>query len=150
MCLDLNKIVLYGNPDGSLRAPLPQNRKRHYALVDGILAGQGRGPLNPDPIAAGIVLFGVHPPSVDAACAYLIGFDPAKIPIVTGAFQTRGLPLADHRWRDVEVCSNHAAWNGPLVGIPSDETFHFEPHFGWKGRIENTSTSEPIAAVSKR
>ena len=60
------------------------------------------------------------------------------------------LPLADHRWRDVEVCSNHAAWNGPLVGIPSDETFHFEPNFGWKGRIENTSASESIAAVSKR
>jgi len=111
MCLDLNKIVLYGNPDGSLRAPLPRNRKRHYALVDGILAGQGRGPLNPDPVAAGVVLFGVHPPSVDTACAYLMGFDPAKIPIVTGAFQSRGMPLADHSWRDVEVCSNHNRFN---------------------------------------
>lgn len=152
MCLDLNKIVLYGNPDGSLRAPLPRNRKRHYALVDGILAGQGRGPLNPDPVAAGVVLFGVHPPSVDTACAYLMGFDPAKIPIVTGAFQSRGMPLADHSWRDVEVCSNHAAWNGPLVGIPSNQTFHFEPHFGWKGRIENTSASEqntPAAVTSR-
>jgi len=152
MCLDLNKIVLYGNPDGSLRAPLPHNRKRHYALVDGILAGQGRGPLNPDPVAAGVVLFGVHPPSVDTACAYLMGFDPAKIPIVRGAFQSRALPLADHHWRDVEVCSNHPAWNGPLVGIPSDQTFHFEPHFGWKGRIENTSASDEntSAAVTSR
>jgi hypothetical protein len=143
MCLDLNKIVLYGNPDGSFRPPLPQNRKRHYALVDGILAGQGRGPLNPDPVAAGVVLFGVHPPSVDTACAYS-SWDSTQreFRLSRGAFQSRGLPLADHKWRDVEVCSNHAAWNGPLVGIPSDQTFHFEPHFGWKGRIENTSTSD--------
>jgi hypothetical protein len=42
MCLDLNKIVFYGNPDGSLRESGRANRKRHYVLVDGIIAGQGR------------------------------------------------------------------------------------------------------------
>lgn len=115
MCLDLNKIVFYGNPDGSLRDPLPQKRKRHYVLVDGILAGQGRGPLNPDPVPAGVVLFGVHPPSVDAACAYLMGFDPDKVPIVSRAFQCRSFPLSDHEWREIAVRSNHAAWNRQLV-----------------------------------
>src|SRR5262249_10462304 len=33
MCLDLNKILAYGNPDGSLRGGTPENRKRHYILV---------------------------------------------------------------------------------------------------------------------
>ena len=136
MCLDLNKIVFYGNADGSLREPQQQNRKRHYVLVDGILAGEGCGPLNPDPVQAGVVLFGVHPPSVDAACAYLMGFDPDKVPIVSRAFRCGRFLLSDHAWREIVVRSNHAAWSRPLVDIPTDDTFHFKPHFGWQGHIE--------------
>jgi uncharacterized protein (DUF362 family) len=136
MCLDLNKIVFYGNADGSLRDPRQESRKRHYVLVDGILAGEGRGPLNPDPVEAGVVLFGVHPPSVDAACAYLMGFDPDKVPIVSRAFQCLRLPLSEHAWRDVIIRSNRAAWNRALVDISADDIFHFAPHFGWTGHIE--------------
>jgi len=148
MCLDLNKIISYGNPDGSLRGPRPENRKRHYVLVDGILAGQGRGPLNPDPLPAGVVLFGIHAPSVDAACAYLMGFDPDKIPIVSRAFQCRDFPLSDHAWRDVVVRSNDAAWNRRLPEISAADTFHFEPHFGWKGHIEQLPPPEIPVAVT--
>ena len=154
MCLDLNKIVFFGNPDGTLRPPQPQNRKRHYVLVDGILAGQGRGPLDPDPVPAGVVLFGVHPPSVDAACSYLMGFDPDKIPIVSRAFQCRAFPLADHVWRDIVLRSNQALWNRSLVEIAGADTLHFEPHFGWKGHIEQCSTTqvptEPTVEAAQR
>lgn len=154
MCLDLNKIVFYGNPDGSLRGPTRENRKRHYVLVDGILAGEGRGPLNPDPVPAGVVLFGVHPPSVDAACAYLMGFDPEKVPIVSRAFHCRAFPLADHEWRDIVVRSNHSAWNRLLVEIAASNTFHFKPHFGWKGRIEQgpslSTRSESMVEAAQR
>lgn len=142
MCLDLNKIVSYGNADGSLRSPCRENRKRHYVLVDGILAGQGRGPLNPDPVSAGIVFFGVHAPSVDAACAYLMGFDPDKVPIVFHAFRCRNFPLSDHAWRDIVVRSNDPAWNRNLEEIPAADALHFEPHFGWKGHIEQDLTHE--------
>lgn len=137
MCLDLNKIVFYGNADGSIRTSGRANRKRHLVLVDGILAGEGRGPMNPDPVPAGVALFGIHPPSVDAACAYLMGFDPEKIPIVARAFQCTNLSLSDHAWRDIEVRSNIAGWNMPLPEIY--DTFHFEPHFGWKGHIEQAT-----------
>ena len=136
MCLDLNKLVLYGAADGKIREPLPENRKRHYVLVDGLIAGEGGGPLNPDPVRAGTMIFGSNPPSVDAACACLMGFDPEKIPIVRQAFQVRQYPLVDHDWRDVELVSNVSAWNRRLVDVPEESTFHFEPHFGWKGQVE--------------
>lgn len=136
MCLDLNKLVLYGAADGKLREPLLENRKRHYVLVDGMIAGEGRGPLNPDPVPAATMLFGINPASVDAACAWLMGFDPEKIPIVRHAFQVQRYSLVDHDWRDVELISNVEAWNGRLVDVPDDATFHFEPHFGWKGQVE--------------
>jgi len=136
MCLDLNKIALYGNPDGTLRPGGPANRKRHFALVDGIVAGEGRGPMNPDPVEAGLVVFGTHPASVDAACAVLMGFDPGRIPIVRQAFRCQELPLTDWDWTDVELVSDRPEWNGKLDEIPVDSTYRFRPHFGWVGHIE--------------
>jgi uncharacterized protein (DUF362 family) len=152
MCLDLNKIVSYGNPDGSLRAPNSPNRKRHYVLVDGILAGEGGGPMNPDPVEAGVVLFGTHAPSVDAVCAWLMGFDPDKVPIVARAFQCQSFPLSDHPWREVTLCSNDPRWSQALADISPADTFHFKPHFGWSGHIEqedllSTPSREPAETV---
>jgi len=147
MCLDLNKIVSYGEPSGLFRTASAQNRKRHLILVDGILAGQGRGHMNPDPFPAGTVLFGSHPPSVDAACAWIMGFDPEKIPIVRQAFQCARLALAEHRWQDISLVSNHPAWNGLMGTIPVNETFHFQPHFGWQGHIERVAS--PTVPVSE-
>lgn len=145
MCLDLNKALLYGNPDGTLREDRPENRKRHLVLVDGIIAGEGRGPMNPDPVHSGIVVFGTDPASVDAACAVLMGFDPEKIPIIRQAFRCEHFPLADGDWRDVRLVSNKPEWNGLLPDIPYEATFHFEPHFGWKGHIERTPTRRGVA-----
>jgi uncharacterized protein (DUF362 family) len=139
MCLDLNKIVAYGSEDGILREPKPENRKRHYVLVDGFIAGEGRGPMNPDPVAAGLLVFGTNPPSVDASCAWLMGFDPDNLPIVRHAFEIEKFPLANHHWRDVLLKSNVREWNAKLPEIPDDSTFHFEPHFGWKGSVERRS-----------
>jgi uncharacterized protein (DUF362 family) len=141
MCLDLNKIALYGNPDGTFRTPLPENRRRHYVLVDGIIAGEGNGPMNPDPLPAGLIVFGLHPASVDAACAWLMGFDPGRIPIVRQAFRCRHFPLAEWDWKDVRLISDRADWNGPLPTIPDESTFHFVSHFGWKGEIERASAA---------
>jgi len=141
MCLDLNKILAYGNPEGRFRLPLPTNRKPHLVIVDGIVAGQGSGPLNPDPVEAGLVMFGTNPASVDAACAVLMGFDPDRIPIVRNAFRARALALAEWHWRDVRAVSNRPEWNRPLGEIDPDSTFHFEPHFGWKGHIERSVRS---------
>lgn len=143
MCLDLNTALLYADADGTLRDPRPDNRKRHYVLVDGVIAGEGRGPMNPEPVSAGIVVFGVNAPSVDAVCPYLMGFDPDKIPIVREAFRRRPYALVDWDWRDVRVVSNRPEWNVMLPEIPDASTFRFEPHFGWKGHLERTTGATP-------
>lgn len=144
-CLDLNKIVVYGNPDGTLRAPTPANRKRHFALVDGIIAGDGRGPINPDPVAAGVVVFGTHAPSVDAACATLMGFDVHKVPIVRQAFLCQRFPLSSIAWQNVSIISNVERWNHRLPDLPVDATLNFKPHFGWAGHIQRTSQKQPVS-----
>lgn len=139
MCLDLNKVVSYGTPEGTLRAEVPESRRRHFSLVDGIVAGHRRGPMNPDPLDAGLVLFGVNAPSADAAATYLFGFDPDLVPIVRQAFECRRYPLAEWSWRDVRVLSNVPEWRGPLRDVDPATTLRAEPHFAWKGHVELTS-----------
>jgi uncharacterized protein (DUF362 family) len=147
-CLDLNKIVLYGNADGTLRTDKPENRKRHFSLVDGIIAGEGRGPMNPDPINAGLIVFGTNPANVDAACAYLMGYDPELIPIVRQAFRCRHYPLTDRDWRELRLVSDRAEWNSLLSEIADHATYHFKPHFGWRGHIERQAQTENEDAES--
>jgi uncharacterized protein (DUF362 family) len=134
MCLDLNKIVLYGNADGTLRLGKAENRKRHFVLVDGIIAGEGNGPMNPDPFPAGLILFGLHPASVDATAAYLMGYNPSSIPIVENAFHCKNYPLTEWHWSDINLISNIEKWNGSLTNI--SDTYAFKPHFGWLKKIE--------------
>jgi uncharacterized protein (DUF362 family) len=136
MCLDLNKLLFYGNTDGTLRDDAPDSRKRHYSLVDGIIAGEGRGPMNPDPKYAGVVVFGTHPASVDAACARIMGFDPDRIPIVRQAFRCKSYAIAEWGWHDVRLKSATDTWNGRLDALPMEASLDFRPHFGWVGHVE--------------
>ncbi|HWQ27571.1 MAG TPA: DUF362 domain-containing protein, partial [Dehalococcoidia bacterium] len=144
MCLDLNKILLYGNRDGTLRPPLLEHQKRHLVVVDGIIAGEGRGPVNPDPVPAGLVLFGIHPASTDAAAACLMGFDPEKIPIVRHAFRCRKHPIAFWVWRQISLRSNHLGRNLTLPDLLNAPPFRFQPHYGWRGRIESSTAPHNV------
>ena len=143
MCLDLNKLLLYGDIEGRLRTGTELNRKRHYVVVDGIVGGEGRGPMDPDPVRSGFVAFGTHAPSVDAVCCCLMGFDPESIPIVGNAFRCVEYSLGHGDWRSIEVRSNRPQWNRPLADIPCHATLGFQPHFGWKGHIERNR--DPVA-----
>ena len=137
MCLDLNKVLLYGNPDGSLRPDTPESRKTYLSLCDGIVGGQGNGPMNPDPVPAGLVSFGDDPAACDAFCAVVMGFDPECIPIVRQAFQCRRYPITEGRWNEVVCRSSDPDWDVPLGEIDGGRALHFRPHFGWQGHIES-------------
>lgn len=136
MCLDLNKIVMYGNMDGTLRADTLENRKPYLCLVDGIIAGNGNGPMNPDPFPMGVITFGTNPAAVDAVCASLMGFDIENIPIIKNAFDVQHYKLSDCQPSEIRCDSNYEPWNRPLVEIDPESFFAFTPHFGWIGHIE--------------
>jgi len=144
MCLDLNKILFYGRPDGTMSSPADKRAKRYLALVDGIVAGEGSGPLDPDPVPAGILLGGTNPVAIDSAAAILMGFDPEKIPLLVNAFQSKSYPLAQGTWKDVELISDFEPWTGRLEDIEPSACLNFRPHFGWKGHIERE-----LAAVAR-
>jgi hypothetical protein len=105
-CLDLNRILLYGRTDGSL-ADEPQ--RRVLTVVDAIVAGQGDGPLAPQPAPMGVLLAGANSAAVDYVGAQLLGYDPALIPIVRHAFDAFRWPLARSSAFDVTLLGDLTA-----------------------------------------
>ena len=136
MCLDLNRILLYGNADGTLRRGVPENRKRYLSIVDAMLCGHGRGPEDPDPLELGAVVAGFDPVCVDAVCAGLMGFDPVKIPLIENAFSRDAHPLTFGEYERIGVIDSAAEKEMTLSEAVERWDTRFEPHFGWKGHIE--------------
>ncbi len=136
MVLDLNKCLFYYDGAGARRArPL-----RYLAVVDGIVGGEGNGPMAPDPVSCGVILAGTHPVAVDCAAAVLMGFDPARLRLLNGALGMKELNFTPFQFNDIQLQSNHKPWNGPLNDVT--DTFTFRPHFGWTGAIEKKVESE--------
>jgi len=84
MVMDLNKIAIYGKKNGKLSSD-PQ--RVLYSICDGIIGGQGDGPLNPSPLPLGIVTFSNNSAITDICAAILMRFDINKISLLKNAAQ---------------------------------------------------------------
>lgn len=82
MVMDLNIIAKYGKSDGTI-SDRPQ-RDILY-ICDGIIGGQGDGPLHPDPLPLGVVMVSDNPALMDTALARLMGFIENKFPLLRAA-----------------------------------------------------------------
>jgi len=133
MVVDLNRILRYARPDGSI-ASLPQ--RQAVSLIDGLIAGEGRGPEAPDRIDAGLVIAGTDFVAVDIVAATVMGFDYRKIPHLARALDEHPLPLTEISVDDLTVESNVSEWDRNLWEIDPQTLFRFRPHFGWEGHIE--------------
>jgi hypothetical protein len=85
MVMDLNKIALYGRSDGSL-ADQPQ--RILFSICDGVIGGQGNGPLKPEPLPFGVICFSNNSAITDISMAILMGFDFHKIPLLEAAYDS--------------------------------------------------------------
>jgi uncharacterized protein (DUF362 family) len=131
MVLDLNKCLFFFDGSGQPRKePL-----RYLAIVDGIVAGDGNGPMAPDPKPCGVILAGTHPVAVDCVAATLMGFGWRKLPLLEQSFHLRPPDLTPFSPDAIRICSNRAAWCGPVDAVT--DPFRFRPHFGWVGAIES-------------
>jgi len=114
-CLDLNRILLYGRADASL-APAVQRRVVH--IVDAVIAGQGDGPLAPQPLPMGLVLAGHNAAAVDWVGARLLGYDPQRIPIVSRAFAKFDWPLTASGAHDIRLVGEWGAGVAERIADP--------------------------------
>lgn len=82
MVMDLNKVAIYGRKDGTI-SQTPQ--RELYSLCDGIVGGQGDGPLNPLPLPLGVICFTNNSSMTDICMGTLMGFDIQQIALLKAA-----------------------------------------------------------------
>lgn len=144
--LDLNRVLAYADKDGKM-TDLPH--RRLLTVVDGILAGEGEGPMEPEARKIGVLLGGINPVAVDAVVATMIGFDFRKIPLIARGFEITEWPLVDFRASDIEVHSEDPRWMSLKVGEPCHELCFYPPS-GWLGHIEAQDCKSGVKISQKR
>jgi hypothetical protein len=127
MCLDLNRILLYGRADAGL-ADRIQRRVIH--IVDAVIAGQGDGPLAPDALPMGFVLVAQSAAATDWVGARLLSYDPARVPLVRGAFQNFRWPLVNFSASQIRLAGDLG--EGPSDGLLRRNLFDVDHPLGWR------------------
>ena len=129
--LDLNRILIYGRPDGSM-ANEPQRTILH--ITDAILGGEGEGPLRPAPAPSGFLTGSLNAAAAEWVNVRAMGWDPMKIPLVREAFGRFRWPLAEARPEDIRVLGEAGAVSESDIVPPHGH--QFTPSAGWQGHVE--------------
>ncbi|MBL8600963.1 MAG: DUF362 domain-containing protein [Myxococcales bacterium] len=131
MTLDIARCILYADRAGVLH-PTPQ--RKHITLIDGVLGGEGDGPLRPRAVASRCLVFADDCFAADVAACAVMGFDPRKIGLFRGAVDVAPYPVTPLGFHDISPRLDGApvAW----TELPGQVCRRFEVPTGWRGAME--------------
>lgn len=140
--LDLNRASYYADSSGVLR---PTRQRRFLAITDALLAGEGEGPMAPDPVPMGVLLGGETPAAVELAAVRLAGWPEERLPQVRQAFGAHRLPLAEFRADEVSIAAFDAGPGGP-GSVPFERLVRpLRPSQGWRALFEQAEARQEYA-----
>lgn len=98
--IDLNKIIFYADKEGNMKK---QRQRKYFTLIDGIIAGEGNGPLDPTPKKSGLLIGGKDPIAVDYVAIKMMGIDPNRIKLLTQALNMQAENIGISSLNQVEI-----------------------------------------------
>jgi uncharacterized protein (DUF362 family) len=141
MCIDLNRCLYYCDSAGT-HFDADEPVRTVLTVLDGVVAGEGEGPLAPKDRPLGAVLAATDPIAIDLAALRLMGFDERRIPKIREAMAEETLRVTAVRDpSDVRVFEAADPGADP-VSRRLDEIAHegvFEAHPGWRGHVERVA-----------
>jgi uncharacterized protein (DUF362 family) len=132
MTADLARVVLFADASGQMQR---EPQRRFVSIVDGIVAGEGTGPLAPDPKPCGVLIAGTSLLAVDLVATRLMGFDWRKVRSLQWLVDESPQDLGVRSPGEIRVASNVEAWER-LMQDPTIRALDFVPHPQWLGHIE--------------
>lgn len=134
MTVDLAKVLFFADKEGRLQKT---RQRKLFCLIDGIIAGEKKGPLSPDEKRAGCLIAGENPIAVDMVAARLMGFDINKIKQLDFKNFQR-LDFGINSTSDIEIFLEDLKLNGKEFFNPDskEKYLNFIPHPGWVNHIE--------------
>lgn len=131
MAVDLARIVSYADSAGVMQA---KPCRQHLALIDGIVGGEGQGPLKPQAVHSGLLLFADNIVIADYAGSLLMGYNPDDLPIVREALKVAKFQLLDRDLAAESVSCNQRKLS-TLNALQEFLEHRFEPPYGWEGKL---------------
>jgi hypothetical protein len=143
MCLDLNRCVYFSDADG-VHLDAVEPLRNVLTLLDGIVAGEGEGPLAPRDRPFGVILAATDPVALDVVAIRLMGFDERRVAKVREAMRDPGPRVTAVRSpEDIALfeCdpSNFATVPASLHALTPARPFL--AHSGWRGHVELERTA---------
>jgi uncharacterized protein (DUF362 family) len=122
---------------------VPARRILHIA--DAIIAGQGDGPLAPQPLPLGLIIASNNAAAMDYVGALILGYDPERLPIVRHAF-------SEFRWPVAQFTPGEVRLIGDVGKGQADEIFSSFPikqpviyPIGWRDAVRSGKASSNTA-----
>jgi len=134
MTADLAAIFYFADRTGVLH---PARQRKMLCIIDGIIGGEGEGPLAPDARPTGTLVLGEDPLAVDIVTTRLMGLDPEKIKTFLVRFSNDWkFDIKDFQSLEISINGSRvdastffrASWHSPVSP--------FRPHPGWIDHIE--------------
>ncbi|HEX8197021.1 MAG TPA: DUF362 domain-containing protein [Pyrinomonadaceae bacterium] len=132
MSADLLKILLFADKEGKLQI---NQQRRLFSVIDGIIGGDNKGPLDPDPVASGVLLASENFLAADIVGARLMGFDPMLIRTFVYLMNEPNFDYGVREFKDMEIKTSVAEWRDCLSN-KTDRFLNYRPYPGWIGHLE--------------
>jgi uncharacterized protein (DUF362 family) len=132
MSVDLLKIIMFADKNGKLQKT-PQ--RRLFSIIDGIIGGDKKGPLDPDPVYSGVLVAGENLLATDIVGTRLMGFNPSKVKMFNYLLSEYNWNYGLKDYSDIKICAN----SKEIIACLKDNEnkfYNFQPHPGWIGKIE--------------
>lgn len=129
--LDLNKVLLYSDSEGRMH-DTPQ--RKFFSLVDGIVAGEWNGPLNPSAVNSGCLVAGDDPVAVDLVCIRVMGLDWKCIPTYANVRNIDRYKIGCNDPTKINVISSEIRYRNMFSN--NEKHYSFRPADGWSGATE--------------
>lgn len=132
MCVDLLKLVLFADKDGNLQK---QPQRKVFSIIDGVIGGENKGPLEPDPNPSGVLLASENFLAADIVGSRLMGFAPLKIKTFSHLLEEKDRNYGFRDLSEITILSSDER----ITNCLNDKTnkfFDYRPYPGWIGHIE--------------
>lgn len=132
MTIDLLRILYFADREGKIQDSV---QRKLFSFIDGIVGGEGNGPLTPDPKPSGVLIAGENPLAVDLIATRMMGFDPNKLKIYSQALTDKHNDFGVRSIDEIEVVTEQQDWKG-CASDSISKFLDFRPHPGWVNKIE--------------
>lgn len=132
MAADLLKLFLFADQNGNLQKT---QQRRVFCIIDGIVGGENKGPLEPDPVESKVLLASENLLAADIVGTRLMGFDPLKIKMFTSLMNEPNWDYGVKELSEIEISTSTKEWE-KCLSDKEDKYLNYKPYPGWIGHIE--------------